>query len=110
MDGKLKQFIADNKFSDEQILKLLTQSVESQSTDQEEVDEQEEESTTSEAEEQSTTAEEQPAGANKEDVDIEKLVAAAVAKALKGKAKPKPKPTKKTILSNIEASGWGVIP
>ena len=109
MDGKLKAFIAEHKFSDDQILSLLTKSVEIPATEPEEQVEQEDDSTASEAEVPSTPVEPKPT-AEKKEVDIQKLINAAVASALKGKPKPKPKPTKTSILASKEAKGWGVIP
>ena len=110
MDGKLKAFIAEHKFSDDQILSLLTKSVEIPPTEEpKEVVEQEDDSTASEAEVPSTPVEPKPT-AEKKEVDIQKLINAAVASALKGKPKPKPKPTKTSILASKEAKGWGVIP
>ena len=110
MDSKLKAFIADNKFSDDQILSLLTKSVEIPPTEEpKEVVEQEDVSVASEAETPNTAVETKPTVESKE-VEVQKLVIAAVAKALKGKPKPKPKPTKSSIMKNQNAAGWGIIP
>ena len=104
MDKELKQLIKDNKLSDEHIMKVLKAYKEP--AEEAPADEQEEEQVVEEE------ADEEPADPPKKDkeVDLNKLIEAAVAKALKGVPRQKPKPTKKPVKPTSSVSGFGLMP
>jgi len=106
MNKELKQLIKNNKFSDEYIMKVLKaykEPVEDDSTEEQEEDQEEE------VEEE---ADEEPATPPKKgkEVDLEKMIQAAVAKALKGVPRQKPKPSKKSLKPTSSVSGFGILP
>lgn len=89
MDKKIKDYIAENKLTDEDIYKLLTAETQSADEEIEETDVEEDSDVEQEADAEEDAAEEQP--------DIRVIIAEEIALALKSiKSGKKPAPKKKS--------------
>ena len=105
MDKQVKQFIADRKLSDDDILSALRKQYEEAEEQPAEEEAAPEQVANEELAEEEEDVESERDPDSKE--DLESIVRKVVGDVLKGKAKPKPKPTDEDPIGDVR--GWGMI-